>query len=352
MKKKRPQEQQSPSREGRFDYDICLSFAGEDRDYVHRTATALRKAGIRVFYDQYEEAELWGKDLYAHLHEVYSNSARYCVIFISKHYARKLWSNHERVAAQERAFRENREYILPARFDQTAVPGLPGTIGYVALRDRTPSILAKLIRKKLGPRQRERYLPPIPNRLLASLRPKNERQKANFLVGMRSFFEALQRMTRDERHVLFNIFIHGCPAELPDNIHINIDLLRRYAGIPPARIRKLMGQITSLGIDAEMREDDETEGGMGKKELLVVRFLIFSTEYDESKEMGTAIANKMIQLTTDAYCEEHGLEALHRLDFHQLASSTFELHAHGVKPRRIRKNDLKLLKASAAKKHR
>ena len=40
------------------------------------------------------------------------------------------------------------------------------------------------------------------------------------------------------------------------------------------------------------------------------------------------IAKSMIDLGTDAYCEEHGLEALHRLDFHQLASSTFEPDTH------------------------
>ncbi|MFN0080862.1 MAG: TIR domain-containing protein [Prosthecobacter sp.] len=76
--------------EDQFDYDVCLSFAGEDRDYVSQTADILRNKGIRVFYDEYEEAELWGKDLYAHLHEVYSSLARYCVVFISQHYANKL----------------------------------------------------------------------------------------------------------------------------------------------------------------------------------------------------------------------------------------------------------------------
>ena len=31
---------------------------------------------MRVFYDEYERAELWGKDLYSHLDEVYRRSAR------------------------------------------------------------------------------------------------------------------------------------------------------------------------------------------------------------------------------------------------------------------------------------
>src|SRR5439155_16540320 len=98
-------------------YDICLSFAGEDRQYVDGVAAALRARAVRVFYDRYEQAELWGKDLYAHLDEVYRRSARYCVVFVSSHYAAKVWTNHERKSAQARAFSEAREYVLPAKFD-------------------------------------------------------------------------------------------------------------------------------------------------------------------------------------------------------------------------------------------
>jgi len=80
-------------------YDACLSFAGENRRIVQPIAKRLAVEGIRVFYDEYEKADLWGKDLYSHLDEVYGRAARYCVLFISKHYAKKLWANHERRSA-------------------------------------------------------------------------------------------------------------------------------------------------------------------------------------------------------------------------------------------------------------
>lgn len=50
----------------RYDYDVTLSFAGEDRAYVEKVAAALYSLGIRVFYDRYEQVDLWGKDLYTH----------------------------------------------------------------------------------------------------------------------------------------------------------------------------------------------------------------------------------------------------------------------------------------------
>ena len=66
-------------------YDVCLSFAGEDRDYAEKIATKLHSLGVHVFYDQDEKVELWGKDLYEYFADVYQNSSRYCVIFISSH---------------------------------------------------------------------------------------------------------------------------------------------------------------------------------------------------------------------------------------------------------------------------
>lgn len=101
----------------KFEYDIALSFAGEDRPYVEKVAKILKDKSVNIFYDKYEEATLWGKDLYEHLQDVYKNKAKYCVMFISKYYADKLWTTHERKSAQERAFKEKgKDYILPARF--------------------------------------------------------------------------------------------------------------------------------------------------------------------------------------------------------------------------------------------
>src|SRR6266852_295827 len=119
-------------------FDVCLSFAGEERDYVERVASALKAADVSVFYDGYEEVNLWGKDLYQHLDEVYRTKARYCVIFISTAYAGKVWTRHELKSAQARAFEENREYILPVRFDDTELPGVLKTTQYIDLKLRAP----------------------------------------------------------------------------------------------------------------------------------------------------------------------------------------------------------------------
>ena len=130
-------------------FDIALSFAGEDRGYVDQVANMLRSSGIKIFYDKFEEANLWGKNLYDYLSEIYMNKARYTIVFISVHYEQKMWPNHERQAMQARAFQENQEYILPVRFDNTSVPGILPTIGYIDLREKSPADFVDIIHKKL-----------------------------------------------------------------------------------------------------------------------------------------------------------------------------------------------------------
>ncbi len=132
-----------------YEYDVALSFAGENRAYVEEVANNLRLKGVRVFYDLFEEANLWGKNLYEYLSDIYQSKAQYTVLFISGFYNQKLWTNHERVSMQARAFQESREYILPARFDDTEIPGILKTVGYIDLKNKTPEELATLIEKKV-----------------------------------------------------------------------------------------------------------------------------------------------------------------------------------------------------------
>jgi hypothetical protein len=129
-------------------YDIALSFAGENRPYVEEVAMGLKAAGVSVFYDGFEQANLWGKNLIDHLAQVYRN-ARYVVMFSSKEYVQKVWTKHERKHAQDRELFAQEEYILPARFDDTPVPGITRTVASVDLRQTSAAELVDLILKKL-----------------------------------------------------------------------------------------------------------------------------------------------------------------------------------------------------------
>ena len=134
-----------------FEYDIALSFAGEQRRQVEEIAQCLKAAGVAVFYDNFSKAQLWGEDLYQHLSDVYQKKARFCIIFISKEYAEKAWTNHELKAAQARAFAEKGAgYILPVRFDDTEVAGILPTTGFLDFRTEGAAGICASALEKLG----------------------------------------------------------------------------------------------------------------------------------------------------------------------------------------------------------
>lgn len=311
-------------RSRQFEYDVCLSFAGANRSYVRKVANALRARGIRVFFDEYEEAVLWGRDLYTHLDDVYQNAARYCVLFASRQYARKVWTNHERQSAQARAIREHSEYLLPARFDDTVIPGLRKTVHYIDLRRTTPTELADLVETKVGGRQLDNYFPPEPDRLFERLSVSTEAKKNEISETAHSFFSQLRRMTIEERHVLMSIFRHGCPTGLPDNIHVNLDYLRRVVDLPLAQCLRLLRSIRSLGVDAKIRKARRRDG----EDLVVVRWHDARVGRVDPDPNATDVANAMVECALEGYCDECGTDRLVRLDFSQLAKATSGREKH------------------------
>jgi hypothetical protein len=133
-----------------WQWDVALSFAGAQRDYVEQVAQALQARGVRCFYDADEQIDLWGKYLAEELPAIYGEQAAAIVVFVSADYAARDWTRLERRVALGRAVRERREHVLPARFDDTPLPGLLSDMVTVDLRGRTPQQFAAMIANKLA----------------------------------------------------------------------------------------------------------------------------------------------------------------------------------------------------------
>jgi TIR domain len=131
-------------------WDVALSFAGAQRNYVEQVADALTARGVRCFYDADEQIELWGKYLAEELPAIYGEQAAAVVVFVSAEYAARDWIRLERRAALNRAVRERQEYVLPARFDDTPLPGLLSDMVAIDLRTRMPQQFATMIADKLA----------------------------------------------------------------------------------------------------------------------------------------------------------------------------------------------------------
>lgn len=131
-------------------YDIAISFAGEDRAYAESIAEQARLVGLDVFYDLFEQSDLWGKDLTVHLDTIYRKNSLFCVVLISENYIKKAWPRHEIRSAFARNLQSEDEYILPIRFDSTDVPGMPETVGYIDGNTTSPEKIVLFLLEKLG----------------------------------------------------------------------------------------------------------------------------------------------------------------------------------------------------------
>lgn len=311
------------------EYDVAFSFAGEQREYVETVAQALRGQGIRPFYDNFEQVSLWGKDLYEHLDYVYRRAARYCVIFVSSDYATKQWTTHERKSAQARAFEDNREYILPARFDNTEIPGLRATVGYVDLNAITPEKLAKMIAQKLGPRVRENFFPPLPDLVPRSMGVQEEDEEELVLDLSGDFYRALTRMSQDERRLLFEFFANGCSSDLPENIHISLDLLRRVTSMPVVEIEKILHGMKSLGIEIQRRDEEDGEGDdIAELRWIALRTFEEDWQYEFAENNSTGVAVTVLLGVNQEGCKRCALKAIDNLDFSQLSSALIDTEEH------------------------
>lgn len=135
-----------------FDYDVALSFAGENRDYAERLAGKLREKGVQVFYDNWNVASLWGENLYTFLGKTYRDNSLFCVTIISQAYCKKKWTKHELEFIQAREL-QGEVYWLPLLLEDVNMPELSGTKGKVcawefSIEEIVEFLCEKIERKK------------------------------------------------------------------------------------------------------------------------------------------------------------------------------------------------------------
>lgn len=133
----------------RFEFDIALSFVREDRILASELARLLKFRGVKVFYDEYYEADIWGKDLVEYFHNIFTNKALFVVPFISKNYINSIWARHEIRSSLSKAISQRNEYILPVKLDETEIPSLPSTIAYIDFKTHSVTDIADLCCQKL-----------------------------------------------------------------------------------------------------------------------------------------------------------------------------------------------------------
>lgn len=130
-------------------YDVAFSFAGEDRDIVEKIKEIVSNE-FSVFYDNDNQAELVGIDLYRYLRKLYTNNARYVACFLSEYYYKKIWTNLEFTAVRERLMDTffDSDFLIPIKLDDSPLTqDIPSFIGFYVHTDIQKT--ADLIKAKI-----------------------------------------------------------------------------------------------------------------------------------------------------------------------------------------------------------
>ncbi|MCX2947047.1 hypothetical protein [Lentzea sp. NEAU-D7] len=103
-------------------YDIAVSFAEEEREYVRRTVTAARALALKVFYEPDMTNAWWGRHYLFEKRKIYGQLALHFVPFISAGYFSRPSPRDDFAHAVVRAVERGDRYILPVLVGEVRVP--------------------------------------------------------------------------------------------------------------------------------------------------------------------------------------------------------------------------------------
>lgn len=108
-----------------YEYDVALSFAGENRELAKHIANRLQELDVPVFYDEAFEANFLGKAWTKKFKDIFADESRYIVVLLDKNHAEKIWPTFEREHFSPRVADE---HVLPIYLDDTKFVGIPADI--------------------------------------------------------------------------------------------------------------------------------------------------------------------------------------------------------------------------------
>ncbi len=139
-------------RDDAFEFDVAISFAGENRDLAKYIANQLLSLDVQVFYDENFETNYLGKTWSKEFARIFGSASRYVVCLLDAHHQEKIWPTFEREVFAPRV---QRGEVIPIYLDDTPVVGMPKDIVGLMFKDRSDGwearadndILFKLIDK-------------------------------------------------------------------------------------------------------------------------------------------------------------------------------------------------------------
>jgi hypothetical protein len=137
-----------------FEYEVAISFAGENRDLARFISESLTTLDVSNFFDEMFEANFLGKAWSDQFKEIFSKKSKYVLVILDEHHAKKIWPTFER---EHFAPRIEDESVIPIFLDDTKFVGIPSDLVGIKFKfdpsdptwkdQATDEIIMKLIEK-------------------------------------------------------------------------------------------------------------------------------------------------------------------------------------------------------------
>lgn len=108
-----------------FEFEVAISFAGENRELAQFIAESLATLDVTVFFDEMFEANFLGKAWAQQFQEIFAKKSRFVVALLDENHLKKIWPTFER---EHFAPRIADESVIPVFLDDSKFPGVPADI--------------------------------------------------------------------------------------------------------------------------------------------------------------------------------------------------------------------------------
>lgn len=119
-------------RDGNYEFDIAISFAGENRVLAKYLADQFSALDIQVFYDANFEANYLGKTWSKEFTRIFGQASKYVICLLDKHHAEKIWPSFEREVFTPRVMKGE---VIPIYLDETPIHGIPTDVVGIRFMD-------------------------------------------------------------------------------------------------------------------------------------------------------------------------------------------------------------------------
>jgi hypothetical protein len=114
-----------------FEYDIAISFAGENRDLARYLADTFTDLDVSVFFDEYFENNFLGRAWGTEFKRIFTSACRFVAVLLDEHHLKKIWPTFERECFTPRVADAA---VIPIKLDDSLFPGIPHDIALIRFR--------------------------------------------------------------------------------------------------------------------------------------------------------------------------------------------------------------------------